>query len=72
MDMFGVSEHFVCKAWKLCSERAILAVPEPKRSKSLPADIAQLVEAFYQDNEDTWLMPGRKDYISIKHNIYLQ
>ena len=57
---------------KLCLERGILAVPEPKGGKSLPADIAQLEEAFYQDNEDTWLMPGKNDHISIKRNIYQQ
>ena len=34
MNVFGVSEHIVCKACKLCSERGILA------------DVAQLVETF--------------------------
>ena len=47
MDVFGVLEHIVCKAHKLCLERGILAVLKPKRGKSLPADIAQLVKAFY-------------------------
>ena len=69
MKMFGVSEHFVPKAHKLCLERGILAEPDPKRGKSLPAYIAQLGEAFYQD-EYTRPMPGRKDYISIKCNIH--
>ena len=55
MDVFGVSEHIVHKAHKLCLEICILAVPEPKRGKSLPADIAQLVEVFYQDDEKTTL-----------------
>ena len=68
MDVFGVSEHIVCKAHKLCSGIGILAVSEPKRGKSLPADIAQLVETFYQD-DSTWL---RKDYVNIKCNIHLQ
>ena len=53
MDVFDVSEHIVRKAHKLCLERGILAVPEPKRRKSLPAHIAQQVEAFYQDDEYT-------------------
>ena len=59
--MFGVSEHIVCKAHKLCSEMGILAVSEPKRGANLPAGIAQQVEAFYQDDEYARLMPGRKD-----------
>ena len=63
-------EHIECKAHKLCSERGILAVPEPKRGKSLPADLVQLVKAFYHDDEYTQLMPDRKDYISIKRNIH--
>ena len=50
IDVFGVSEHIVCKACKLCLEKGILAVPEQKRGKSLPADIVQLVQAFYQDD----------------------
>jgi len=53
MDVFGVSEYIVKKAHKLCSEKGILAVPEPKWGKSLPDDIVQLVEAFYQDDEYT-------------------
>ena len=72
MDVFGVSELIVHKACKLCPERGILAVPEPKRGKSLPADLVQLVKAFYQDDEYTSLIPGRKDYVSIKHNIHHQ
>ena len=53
MDVFGVSKDIVRKARKLGLGRGILAVPEPKRGKSLPADIAQLAEAFYQDDEYT-------------------
>ena len=60
MDVFGVLDHTVCKACKLYLEKGILAMSEPKRGKSLPADIAQLVEAFHQDDEYTRLMPGRK------------
>ena len=69
MDVFGVSEHIVHKAYKMCLERGILAVPEPRKGKSLPVDIAQLVEAFCQDVY-TRLIPGRKDYVSIKYNIH--
>ena len=71
MDVFGVTEHFVCKAHKFCSERGILAEPEPKWGKSLPTDSALLVEAFYRDKY-TRLMPGRKDYFNIKCNIHQQ
>ena len=49
MDVFSVSED-VPNACKLCLERGILAASELKRGKS---DIAQLVEAFYQDDEYT-------------------
>ena len=70
MDMFSVSEHIVRKALRLCLESGILVLPESKRGISLPADIAQIVETFYQDEEYTQLMPGRKDYISIKRNIH--
>ena len=66
MDVFGVSEYIVCKACKLCLERGILTVPEPKKGQFLLADIAQLVKAFYQDDEYTRLLPGSKDYVSIK------
>ena len=44
IEVFSVSEHMICKAYKLCLERGILTVPEPKKkkSKSLPADLVQL------------------------------
>ena len=70
--VMDVSVHIVHKARKLCLEKDILAVPEQKRGKSLPADIVQLVQASYQDDEYTRLMPGRKDYVSIKRNIHQQ
>ena len=72
MDAFGVSKHILPKACELCLERGILAVPEPKRGKALPAKIAQLVKAFYQDDEYTQLIAGRKDCVSIKCNIHQQ
>ena len=35
-------------------------------------DTIKLVEAFYCDDENSRIMPGKKDYVSIARNVHLQ
>nr|XP_047135902.1 uncharacterized protein LOC124813204 [Hydra vulgaris] len=47
-------------------------MPNPKLGKALPDVTVQLVKTFYKDDEHSRVMPGKKDYISIKKNVHMQ
>ena len=38
--------------------------------KTLPEDIRTLVVNFFEDDEFSRLMPGKKDYVSISKNVH--
>ena len=40
--------------------------PDPKSGKGLAFETVQLVEAFYLSDEISRMMPGRKDFVSIR------
>ena len=40
-------------------------MPTNKVAKKLPVELLNLVEAFYQDDEYSRLMPGKKDSVSV-------
>ena len=64
-EYFEVSEYLIRIARTLKKYQGILAVPLNKIGKILPNDVIQLVELFYQDDEYSRLMPGKKDYVSV-------
>jgi hypothetical protein len=65
-EIFGVTKYMVEQARKLKSEKGILAIPEKKRGKELCETVAQTVQDFYQDDEISRLMPGKRDCVSVK------
>ena len=38
----------------------------------MPEEITRAVESFYEDDEFTRQMPGKKDYVSIAKNVHVQ
>ena len=40
--------------------------------KVLSDEVIRTVESFYQDDEYTRQMPGKKDYVSIARNVHIQ
>ena len=71
-EYFNVSEYMVKEARKITKNEGILELPQPKKGKLLHPDIIRTVEQFYEDDEYTKLMPGRKDCVSIARNVYKQ
>ena len=72
LDFFPVTKYMITESKKLLQEKGILASPEPKKGRSLPKDIVELVENFYCDDEYSRQMPGKKDYVSISRNVHMQ
>ena len=50
----------------LVKEKGILSLPDPKPGHSLPQETADLVVAFYESDESSRMMPGKKDFMSVK------
>lgn len=53
------------QAKKLLSEKGVMSSPDPKPGRTLdPATIA-LVQEFYENDEVSRQMPGKKDFVSV-------
>ena len=63
---FSVSHHISRKVKSLVKEKGILSLPDPKPGHSLPQETADLAVTFYESDESSRMMPGKKDFVSIK------
>jgi hypothetical protein len=68
VEEFQVSEYMARKAKNLVKEKGILSTPNPKVGAALPTKTVDLVKGFYFSEEISRLMPGKKDYVSVKVN----
>lgn len=64
-ETFGVSNYSVRRAQKLFKEIGVLAEPQPRHGRKLPTETVSKVLNFYQSDEQSRIMPGMKDVISI-------
>ena len=69
---FNVSVYMIRTARELKKEKGILARPIAKRGKELLSETLQLVLNFFEDDEYSRIMPGKKDCVSVGRNIYKQ
>ena len=66
---FSVSEYLIRQARELKKIHGIL---RKNRGKPLPASTAEKVQFFFEDDAHSRLMPGRKDFVTIKKNVHKQ
>ena len=69
---FELSEYVVRTARELKKVSGILSKPSPKRGKKLSPETVALIVQFYEDDEYSRQMPGKKDYVSIAKNEHRQ
>lgn len=62
---FGVSNFIARKAKKLVEEKGVLSTPDPKPGKILSAETSATVQDFYNSDDISRQMPGKKDNISM-------
>ena len=67
---FDVGEYLIRTARESKKVGGILAKHAPKKGKRLPKDTLDLVQSFYEDDEYSRQMPGKKDYVSIGRNVH--
>ena len=63
---FGASNFIARKAKQLVREKGILSTPNPKPGRSLPQTSIDIVIHFYESDENSRMMPGKKDCISVR------
>ena len=66
MREFNCSEREAREAKDLVANSGIFSIPAKKRGKLLPADTVNSVKSFYERDDVSRIMPGLKDYLSIK------
>jgi len=57
-----------CKAKELVKNYGILSNPNPKHGCSLPLVIINLVKDFYELDDISCIMPGKKDFLSARQD----
>ena len=65
-EEFGASNYMVHKAKELVREKGILSTPNPKPGNTLTAETIDLVIKFYEYDEVSRMMPGCKDFVSVR------
>ena len=63
---FGVSDYMARRAKLLVKEKGILSTPDPKPGHVLSKKTTDSVIEFYENDESSRMMPGKKDYVSVR------
>lgn len=66
-EEFGVTNYMARAAKKLVREKGILSTPNPKPGRTLSDVTAESVKDFYNSDEVSRMMPGKKDYVTIRN-----
>lgn len=67
-DEFNVTHYTVRKARQLQNDRGILPTDVPARGKSLSDAVVQAVQLFYREDDISRMMPGAKDFVSVRED----
>lgn len=65
-DEFDTSRRQARKAKELVEKNGILSTPNPRAGRHLSAEVVHLVKSFYLREDNTRIMPGKKDFVSVK------
>lgn len=63
---FNTTNFMARQAKELVKEKRVLAMPDLKRGHALAEQTVHLVHSFYQNDMVSRVMPGRKDYVSVR------
>ena len=74
-EEFSVTNYMARTAKNLVKKSGILSSPNPKHGCTLSTDTIRLVQCFYELDEVSRIMPGKKDFVSIRegdHRVHVQ
>lgn len=63
---FGATNYMVKRSRRLKELFGILGLPEKKKGKNLSDETMKRIQAFYQDEQVSRILPGKKDYKSVR------
>ena len=63
---FGVSNYMARKSKDLVKEKGVLSLRGPKPGPSLPLETVDIVHEFYEYDDISRVMSGKKDFVSVK------
>ena len=66
MKFFDTTKHSVKKAINLKKEEGILSKPMRAKRKGISSEDIQQVLSFFEDDEFSRPLPGKKDYVSVR------
>ena len=72
MEYFEVTKYMAKASQSLVASNRIFSKPPPRKGKALSSEIKNIIIDFYKDNENTRIMPGARDKVSIAPNVYKQ
>ena len=62
----GASNYMVQKAKQLVKQKGILSTPNPRTGHGLAVETLDVVRRFYESDEVSRVMPGRKNFVSVR------
>ena len=71
-EYFQVSQYLIRKSRDFAKENGVLSLPSQKKGKSVNHEMKEEIVSFYEDDEISRIMAGKKDYVSIGRNMHKQ
>ena len=68
MREFNCSHRLVSQAKEVLITKGVLSTPNPKKGKSLPVHVKDMVKEFYYSDTVSRVMPGKIDFLSVMEN----
>ena len=65
-EQFGVSMYMARRSKEIVKEKGVLSLPSPKHGPSLLPERLDIIHAFYESDDISRIMPGKKDFVSVK------
>src|SRR5262249_16779013 len=63
----GVSYQMIRNAKALRDNRGLFSSQDPKKGRPLDADTAEKVKAFYEDDKNSRVCSGQRDFVSVRN-----
>ena len=68
MREFNCLHQLVFQAKEVLITKGVLSTPNPKKGKSLPVHVKDMVKEFYYSETVSRVLPGKKDFRSVMEN----
>lgn len=67
-EEFDATTHMIRTAKQLAKEGCLLAQPQQRKGHSLPETTVQIITEFYESDDFSRIMAGKKDYVTVRYS----